>query len=445
MCKEETGVQYKNAVEYLLSIPKFTKKNSLDHTKELLGTLGNPQDQMKIIHVAGSNGKGSVCMFLDHILRAAGKKTGLFTSPHLEDIRERFVIDGAMCSKEEFLEAYREVSLAVDIMKKKNFPHPTFFEFIFAMGVVLFSRAGVEYAVLETGLGGRLDATNSISRPLVTVITSISLEHTEILGDTIEKIAGEKAGILKPGVPVVCDGTSEEGAAVIEQKARELGCPCCVIRPDMCKIRESKNKFIDFSIFTEYDNGTSWNIPFVSAYQAMNGALAVTAVRMLTRGDGKWDAAIRTGLQNARWPGRMEEIRPEIYLDGAHNTAGIREFIRTAAFLCREDSKKPLLLFSMVKEKDYHETIRLLTKAQLWESVTVTLIPGQRGLSETELLKTFQEDGREDTSCFHDYREAFQSVYRKKSPGQKLFCTGSLYFIGALRNYIKTIKQEEQK
>ena len=232
---------------------------------------------------------------------------------------------------------------------------------------------------------------------------------------------------------------------MIEQKARELGCPCCVIRPDMCKIREIKNKFIDFSIFTEYDNGTSWNIPFVSAYQAMNGALAVTAVRMLTRGDGKWDEAIRTGLQNARWPGRMEEIRPEIYLDGAHNTAGIREFIRTAAFLCREDSKKPLLLFSMVKEKDYHETIRLLTKAQLWESVTVTLIPGQRGLSETELLKTFQEDGREDTSCFHDYREAFQSVYRKKSPGQKLFCTGSLYFIGALRNYIKTIKQEEQK
>lgn len=200
MCKEETEAQFQKAVEYLLSIPKFTKKNSLEHTKELLHILGNPQENMKILHVAGSNGKGSVCMFLDHILRAGGKETGLFTSPHLEDIRERFVINGEMCTKEEFLGAYGEVSEAVEIIKKKNFPHPTFFEFIFAMGMVLFSRAGVEYAVLETGLGGRLDATNSIEHPLITVITSISLEHTEILGDTIEQIAGEKAGILKPGV-----------------------------------------------------------------------------------------------------------------------------------------------------------------------------------------------------------------------------------------------------
>ena len=188
---------YEEICEYIYKIPKFTKKNSLAHTKELMRRLKNPQDSFAVIHVAGSNGKGSVCAFISSILREAGFRTGLFTSPHLVCMEERFCIDGKNCSREDFVWAYGQVRQAVAEMQEEKMAHPSFFEYLFAMGMVIFKKKGVKYLVLETGLGGRLDATNIFSKPLLTVITSISLEHTEILGDTIEKIAAEKAGIIK--------------------------------------------------------------------------------------------------------------------------------------------------------------------------------------------------------------------------------------------------------
>ena len=193
----------KQAVEFLYGIPKFTKKHSLAHTKHFMELLGNPGNHCKVIHVAGSNGKGSVCCFLYHMLLSEGKTVGLFTSPHLMDVRERFQLNGDLCSEEQFLSAYARVKKTAEELDQKGLGYPTFFEFIFAMGMVLFAEAQVEYVVLETGLGGRLDATNSFADPVLSIITSISLEHTEILGDTIAQIAGEKAGIIKPGVPVV--------------------------------------------------------------------------------------------------------------------------------------------------------------------------------------------------------------------------------------------------
>lgn len=444
MKKTENNIEqeFKDAVDFLLDIPRFTTKNSLEHTKAFLKELGDPQENFKVIHVAGSNGKGSVCMFIDHILQKEGKRTGLFTSPHLEDIRERFVVNGQMCGKEEFLQVFKLTGQAVDRMQKKNFPHPTFFEFIFAMGMLLFSRAQVEYAIVETGLGGRLDATNTVEHPLMTIITSISLEHTEILGDTIEQIAMEKAGILRPHVPLVCDGTSEEAVRVITAKAEKIGCSYCVIRPDMCKINEFNHKFIDFYMFTEYDKGTRWRIPFVSGYQVMNAALAVTAMRMMPVEDRPSDHSLKTGLAEGFWPGRMEEIMPEVYLDGAHNTDGIRVFMETADRISAEDSYRPLLLFSMVKEKDYHTAVSMLT-AENWEAVTVTHIPGPRGLSEQELMHVFEENGNGVTECVPDLKEAFEQMLSRKKAGQKLFCTGSLYFVGALRSYIRNWKKEE--
>ena len=216
---------YEEAESYINDTPKFTKKNTLENTRMVLEAMGHPERKMKLIHVAGSNGKGSVCAYLSSILKAAGKEVGLFTSPHLVKINERFKINEEDVSDELFLEAFEGVmDLVRQLLKEKpeEFAHPTFFELLFLMGIYIFDKAHMEYVVLETGLGGRFDATNVIEKPLVSVITSISLEHTEYLGDTYAKIAGEKAGIIKEGCPVVYDGTRKDVEEAILKKASEM-------------------------------------------------------------------------------------------------------------------------------------------------------------------------------------------------------------------------------
>ncbi len=432
--------EMKQAVDFLYEIPKFTKKNSLEHTRSLMRQLGSPARRCKVIHVAGSNGKGSVCCFLYHMLLYGGKTVGLFTSPHLVDVRERFQINGQLCGKEAFLDAFYRVKRACAELEKKNLSHPTFFEFIFAMGMLLFEQAGTEYVILETGLGGRLDATNSFEHPVLTVITSISLEHTEILGDTIEQIAWEKAGIIKPGVPLIFDANQERAAGVIRNRAEELHSPCLAVSKKMCTICEIKNNFIDFSLLTDYDKETRWKIPFSAGYQVENAALAITAMRRLQESDpecGLTDEMMYEGLLHAKWPGRMQEVLPEVYFDGAHNTAGIRVFTETVKHLTESDPYPPLLLFSMVKEKDYHTSVDMLTAEIFWEELAVTTIPGERGISFEKLQKLFEDDTDRPVNGYADYRRALSEMRKKKREGQKLFCTGSLYFIGALMEALK--------
>lgn len=426
------------AVAYLYDIPKFTKKNPLEHTRNLMHLLGNPQDQFEIIHVAGSNGKGSVCNYLYHILLAAKKNTGLFTSPHLVDIRERFQVNGKLCETETFLEAFDRVRRIAEKLQEEGHGHPTFFEFVFAMGMLIFQKSGVEYVVLETGLGGRLDATNCIRQPALTVITSISLEHTEYLGDTIEQIAWEKAGIIKSGVPVVFDGIREDASEVIVKMAQKCQAPHYKFIENMCKINEFKNDFIDFSLFTDYDKETRWQIPAYAEYQVWNAGLAITAIRVLAaeRGqDTDIDSRfIKQGLGNTRWPGRMQQVKPEMFLDGAHNSAGLEVFVKAVKRLCREDSYPPILLFSMLKEKDTLLAAEILTEHMEWYQIAVTEVPVERGVPYKELQGLFETATEDGLTVFgyQNYRQALQIIMKMKKPGQKVFCTGSLYFIGCL-------------
>ena len=428
----------KQAVEFLYGIPKFTKKHSLAHTQHFMELLGNPGNRCKVIHVAGSNGKGSVCCFLYHMLLSEGKTVGLFTSPHLIDVRERFQLNGDLCSEEQFLSAYMRVKKTAEELEQKGLGYPTFFEFIFAMGMVLFAEASVEYVVLETGLGGRLDATNSFAHPVLSIITSISLEHTEILGDTIAQIAGEKAGIIKPGVPVVFDASEPDASEVIRAQAKEMQSLCTALEKKMFRILEFKNNFIDFSLSTAYDKETRWTIPGAAEYQAENAALAILAMRVLQQqypkelSGEKTEEQLHAGMKVAFWQGRMQEIAPEIYFDGAHNTSGIGMFTEAVNRLTANDKYCPLLLFSMVKEKDYSTSIDMLTADISWEEMAVTTIPNERGISFEKLEKLFEEDTERPVTGYADYREAFMAMKEKKKPGQKLFCTGSLYFIGAL-------------
>ncbi|MCC8140980.1 MAG: bifunctional folylpolyglutamate synthase/dihydrofolate synthase [Lachnospiraceae bacterium] len=452
------------AVDHLYGLPRFTKKNSLAHTRRLLELLGDPCEKRRIIHVAGSNGKGSVCNFLYHMLLAGGVSAAMFSSPHLMDIRERFSINGELVGEEEFLSAYDRVSEAVQTLTEWGEPYPTFFEFVYAIAMVLFEEAGATYVILETGLGGRLDATNSFSSPELTVITQIALEHTEILGETIEEIAKEKAGILKAGVPVVCAADTPEAFRVIAAHAAELGCPVTAVlqaeeedlSPELspllsdeheisetfCRISKINENSIDFSLSSDYDKKIIWRVPGRALYQVENAALAIEAMRLFCRMP---DEVLKAGLLEAKWPGRMQEVLPEIWFDGAHNPAGITAFLESARELTKEDAFPPLLLFSMVKEKDLATSAKLLAAGMPWDTVAVTTIPEDRGVDPETIAALFSRDAdrmpentrARNVECFYDCREAFFQMRDRKQKRQKLFCTGSLHFIGTLMEILE--------
>lgn len=448
-----TGI-YEKTVGKILEIPKFTSKNSLGHTREFLRRLGNPQEQFKVIHVAGSNGKGSVCAFLESALRAAGKKTGLFTSPHLMHLEERFALEGKPCSRQDFVWAAEQAGQAAFAMVEEGLPHPTFFEYVFAIGMVIFARKQVEYAVLETGLGGRLDATNIVGRPILTVITSISLEHTEILGDTLGQIAAEKAGILKQGVPVVYDASEPEAEGIIRKRADLLGCKAYPVRPEKIKILLNTGKKIDFS----YDSGyyvTKVSVPSGAPYQAQNGAVAWQALECLMETEGIAREAAKQGMAAAVWKGRMQEALPGVYFDGAHNLSGIEKFLEAVKQITGESA---VLLFSMVKEKDYAGAAKRLLSDGNWDEIIVTVTAGSRGVTCQELENAFRDamgDGgaqmpgtaspetrgagsgelkRQEVKVtgIEDASQAFAYALSCRKPGQKLFCAGSLYLVGEL-------------
>lgn len=433
---------YTEAVEYILSVPKFTKKNKMENTVELMERLGRPERSMKIIHVAGTNGKGSVCAFLSTMLVKAGKETGLFTSPHLVKINERFQINNEPVSDEDFLAAYRRVQAVVEEMQKDGFAHPTYFELLFALAMVLFKEKRMEYVVLETGLGGRLDATNMVEKPLATVITSISLDHTEILGDTIEKIAFEKAGIIKPHVPVIYDGHCKEAEQVIRKRAEELDAPAFGLHEEMYEILANTEKSIDFSMNSGYYEHTEVTVPYLAHYQVINSALALLAMDAI---DQKREISIETRIQAIRetaWQGRMETVLPGVVFDGAHNADGVREFVRTVQRVQRE--RRVTLLFSAVMEKNYEKMIQTICEQTELSCVTVTEIPGDRNVSAGKLAEIFRKYTKAPVKAVLKIADAFDAAMEEKRDGM-LFCVGSLYLVGELKSLLRERQKEDVK
>lgn len=425
---------YTEAVEYILSVPKFTKKNKMENTIELMERLGRPERSMKIIHVAGTNGKGSVCAFLSTILVKAGKRTGLFTSPHLVKINERFQLNNESVSDEDFLAAYLKVQEAVESMQRDGFAHPTYFELLFALAMVLFEEKHMEYVVLETGLGGRLDATNMVEKPLAAVITSISLDHTEILGDTIGKIAFEKAGIIKPHVPVIYDGHCEEAERVIRERAKELHAPAFGLHEGMYEILANTEKSIDFSLNSGYYEHTEVTVPYLAHYQVINSALALLAMDVI---DPKREISVGTRVQAIRettWQGRMETVLPGVVFDGAHNADGVREFVRTVQRIQKE--RRVTLLFSAVMEKDYERMIQTICEQTELSHVTVTEIPGDRNVPAEKLAEVFRKYTKAPVRAVRKIGDAFDAALEEKKDGM-LFCVGSLYLVGELKSLLR--------
>lgn len=426
-------MNYTEAVDYIETIPKFTVKHPPEHTRELLSRLGNPQEGIKIIHVAGTNGKGSVCAYLNAMLLAGGKKTGLFTSPHLVRINERFQINGEDVSDEQFLNAFLKVEKAAKEYEAEGEGHPSYFETLFLMGMLIFKEAGVEYLVMETGLGGRLDATNVVEKPLACIITSISRDHTEYLGDTLEAIAGEKAGIIKAGVPVIYDASQPGPASVIAAKAKEMGSPAWPMEPSFYEMKTQSREGITFTFAYLGGEKAELAIPYVAKYQMMNASLAFYTMHILQDVHDIPKNVLAEGLSKIKWPCRMEMAAPGVVIDGAHNEDGIAQFVSTAGYFAKEN--EITILFTAVADKHYHEMIGEICEGIHPSHVVATQIDGSRVVPAEVLAEDFRKAGCTDVCAESEIGAAYEKALEKKGSGM-LFCVGSLYLAGELKAYL---------
>ena len=326
-------------LERLAARRRFGMRPGLDAIRALMAELGNPQDALRCIHIAGTNGKGAVAAMLDSVLRAAGLRVARYTSPHLIALNERFFVDGAPATDDALAAAAAEVFPAVERLERERGLEVTFFEALTAVAFVLFTRSRPKVAILETGLGGRLDATNVIASPILSVITRIGLDHCDWLGTTHAAIATEKAGIIKPGRPVVCGAMPDEALAAIRRVARGMGSPLTVSRP--WKPPE------DFALF--------------GAFQEENASTVKAVIDVLAaEGFAISDSAITEGLAHVVWPGRCQRIvrGGAVYVvDGAHNPHG---FAATAESLRRYfPGKKLILIMGIMEGKDYRGVLDL--------------------------------------------------------------------------------------
>ena len=426
-------MNYTEAVDYIETIPKFTVKHPPEHTRELLSRLGNPQEGIKIIHVAGTNGKGSVCAYLNAMLLAGGKKTGLFTSPHLVRINERFQINGEDVSDEQFLDAFLKVEKAAKEYEAEGEGHPSYFETLFLMGMLIFKEAGVEYLVMETGLGGRLDATNVVEKPLACIITSISRDHTEYLGDTLEAIAGEKAGIIKAGVPVIYDASQPGPASVIAAKAKEMGSPAWPMEPSFYEMKTQSREGITFTFAYPGGEKAELAIPYVAKYQMMNASLAFYMMHILQDVHDIPKNVLAEGLSKIKWPCRMEMAAPGVIIDGAHNEDGIAQFVSTAGYFAKQN--EITILFTAVADKHYHEMIGEICEGIHPSHVVATQIDGSRVVPAEVLAEDFRKAGCTDVCAEPEIGAAYEKALGKKGSGM-LFCVGSLYLAGELKAYL---------
>lgn len=376
---------YKQASEYIDSFLIFGSKLGLARITKLLKDLGNPQDKLKFIHIAGTNGKGSICSYCSSILREAGYKTGLFTSPYIVDFRERFQINGEMISEEELCEIVEKIKSVVDGYPADEIP--TEFEIVTAIGMMYFYKNRCDVVVLEVGLGGRFDSTNVIKNPLVSVIGSISIDHTAQLGDTVEKIAFEKAGIIKPNCQTVLYPQESEAVSVVVKRQAEIkNSPVTYVNQNRVKTL-SRALSGDTLLF----NSVEIKLPISGIFQPLNFITAVTALEK--SGLKVTTEQIRLGAEKAHFPARLQLIcdNPKILLDGAHNPDGIKAL--------KEHIKayfdKPTAIIGMMGDKEVDKVVSQI--APLFSKIYTVKVDNPRSLTSDELL---QKTKKYNKNCF---------------------------------------------
>lgn len=423
-------MEYSEIKAFLNDTPQYGETTGVERAGKLLELLGNPDKNLKIIHIAGTNGKGSVCSYIDDILKKSGYKTGLFTSPHLVTIRERIQVDGELISREDFTQYFNKVYETA----RANNLKLAYFDFFFGAAMLYFDKCKVDYVVLETGLGGSLDATNAVHNPLCCVITTISLEHTAILGDTTKKIAEQKAGIIKQGVPVVY-ADDNEASGVIEDIAHSKNSYCYGVSPQQYQIIKNFNGCIDFSLHNEYYINNCLRLATPAIYQVENVSIAITVCRLLKHLyhiDIK-DSAIVDSAGSHIWQGRMEKLTDNIYVDGAHNPQGIQSFVNSVNGMYADSTDKAALLFSVVSDKNFEQMISILCGCKVFARIAITVTGSIRHLDKEYISAAFKRHTDIEVEVYDSAKEAVLAL--KNEP--MVFGTGSLYLVADIRKVLE--------
>ena len=422
---------YESALEYIHSVVWLGSRPGLSRTEELLAKLGNPERDMKFIHVAGTNGKGSTCSMLDSVLREAGYKVGLYTSPYIVRFNERMQINGEPISDSELAELVEIIKPIAEGMEDK----PTEFEIITALAFLYFKRNACDVVVLEVGMGGRLDSTNVIESPLVSVITGIALDHTGVLGTTVKEIAFEKAGIIKKGCPVVYGGRDDDAFEVISAKAKECGSEFRRTKLETLKI----NKLgIDGSDF-DYSFYINVKLSLLGAYQSENAATVLETVRFLNESGFVIRVPhIFSGLKKARWRARFELLNrePAVIFDGSHNIQGVIAAANSIKGFF--GNQRIALLMGVLADKDYSDMVDILSP--LAERVFTVTPDSPRALASEKLAEEFSKRGLDAQGFVNvddGVRSAFEYAKEKNIP---LVMLGSLYMYGEVFSAFQKIK-----
>ena len=439
-------MNYDAAVRYLLSLGRelaaptqaAAAKFDLENISVLAERLGRPDRAYPSAHIAGTNGKGSTAAFLESILRQAGFCTGLNTSPHLEKINERIRVNGGEISDDDFAETLTGTQALIEelLAAGKLRAHPTYFECVTAMAFQYFAESRVDFGVFEVGLGGRLDATNILS-PAISLISRIDFDHENFLGHSLREIAGEKAGILKKGVPVVVAQQRPEALEVILKRGKEVGCP--IVEASL-EYRVDHDSLLNGCVRAQITEiATGWTATVApqlpGRFQLQNAITAVAAARTLAaRGYRIPQTAIEQGIASAVWPGRLEKLqsRPDIYVDGAHNPGAAREL---AAFWQENFAgRKIFLLYGALRDKAVDEIAGLLFPQAA--EVVFTEPRTSRAISASQLSEIAAHLA-EHSSVIPDAEQALDYLVSKARPEDAVFVTGSLYLVGQLRQYWK--------
>lgn len=429
-------MRYEEAMKYITEVGNFGSNYGLERTYKLLEYMGNPEKSLKFIHIAGTNGKGSTTSMIAEILMGAGYKVGMYTSPFIEEFEERIQINRNNIPKEKLASLMDEVKAAVDKVIEDGYSHPTEFEIITVLMLLYFKKENIDFGVIEVGLGGTLDSTNVIT-PVLQVITSISFDHTNLLGNTLEEIAGEKAGIIKSGIPTVIYPQKAEALKVIENKCSEMNSKLYIANCDNFKFENVVNEDRPYQLL-KYNNEVDILLPLLGEHQITNLSVAMTSIEVLNNiniTNILLDRIVKS-IKNVKWKGRLEVLskNPYVVIDGAHNIQGIETLSRNIKKYFKYENL--YLILGILADKDVQEMIKVIAPmAKKIYAVTPNSIRAELAEDlKREIIKY-----NENCEAYDDYKEAYLTAINDANENDFVLASGSLYMIGDMRKIIREL------
>lgn len=426
-------MRYEEAMKYITEVGNFGSNYGLERTHKLLEYLGNPEKELKFIHIAGTNGKGSTTSMITEILMGSGYKVGMYTSPFIEEFEERIQINRNNIPKETLAALMDEVKLSVDKVIEDGYNHPTEFEIITVLMLLYFKRENIDFGVIEVGLGGTLDSTNVIT-PILQVITSISFDHTNLLGNTLEEIAREKAGIIKKGIPTVIYPQQEEALNVIKNKCFEMDSELYIANSDNLKFESVVNDDKPYQLL-KYNDEIDILLPLLGEHQIINLSVAMKTIEVLNNRnitDISIDN-ITKSIKSVIWKGRLEVLsnNPYVVIDGAHNIQGIQILSKNIKKYFEYDNL--YLILGILADKDVEEMIKVITPmAKKVYAVTPNSIRAELAEDlKKEIIKY-----NENCQAYDDYKEAYLTALNDADENDLILASGSLYMVGDMRKII---------